>query len=72
MANQTTTPPFFRLERYLELLQDAKVKGYLFQQQNYVPKDSKYASSSSSSSSSAAAAAGKPSPAPPTYTALPR
>ncbi|MCJ1323907.1 hypothetical protein MMC10_000569 [Thelotrema lepadinum] len=26
-------------ERYLELLKDAKIRGYLFQQQNYVPKD---------------------------------
>lgn len=24
-------------DRYLELLQDSKVRGYLFQQQNYVP-----------------------------------
>lgn len=49
-------------ERYLELLQDAKVKGYLFQQQNYVPKDSRYASVGTAN----------PSPAPPTSTALPR
>ncbi|MCJ1444155.1 MAG: hypothetical protein MMC23_004656 [Stictis urceolatum] len=26
-------------ERYLELLKDAKIRGYLFQQQNYVPKE---------------------------------
>jgi hypothetical protein len=26
-------------ERYFELLKDAKVKGYLFAQQNYIPKD---------------------------------
>ncbi|KAI9657759.1 MAG: hypothetical protein M1821_002935 [Bathelium mastoideum] len=25
-------------DRYFELLKDAKVKGYLFEQQNYVPK----------------------------------
>ncbi|CAF9920728.1 MAG: hypothetical protein GOMPHAMPRED_002120 [Gomphillus americanus] len=25
-------------ERYLELLKDSKIKGYLFEQQNYVPK----------------------------------
>ena len=28
------------LERYMELLPEAKVRGYLFQQQNYIPKDS--------------------------------
>jgi hypothetical protein len=27
------------LERYFELLKESKVKGYLFQQQNYVPKE---------------------------------
>ena len=27
-------------ERYMELLPEAKVRGYLFQQQNYIPKDS--------------------------------
>ncbi|KAI9695293.1 MAG: hypothetical protein M1820_008755 [Bogoriella megaspora] len=27
-------------ERYLELLKESKVKGYLFQQLNYVPKES--------------------------------
>ncbi|MCJ1249155.1 hypothetical protein MMC30_006378 [Trapelia coarctata] len=27
-------------ERYLELLKESKVRGYLFQQQNYVPKES--------------------------------
>jgi len=27
-------------ERYMELLKESKVRGYLFQQQNYVPKDS--------------------------------
>ncbi|KAI9798995.1 MAG: hypothetical protein M1833_004348 [Piccolia ochrophora] len=26
-------------ERYMELLGDAKVRGYLFEQQNYVPKE---------------------------------
>ncbi|SLM37667.1 nadh-ubiquinone oxidoreductase 12 kda subunit [Lasallia pustulata] len=26
-------------DRYFELLKESKVKGYLFQQQNYVPKD---------------------------------
>ena len=26
-------------ERYMELLPQAKVRGYLFEQQNYVPKD---------------------------------
>ncbi len=26
------------VEKYLDLLQDAKVRGYLFEQQNYVPK----------------------------------
>ena len=26
------------LDRYMELLKDAKVKGHLFEQQNYVPK----------------------------------
>ena len=26
-------------ERYFEALKDAKVRGYLFQQQNYIPKD---------------------------------
>ncbi|KAI9883377.1 MAG: hypothetical protein M1823_004867, partial [Watsoniomyces obsoletus] len=26
-------------EKYFELLQDAKVRGYLFEQQNYVPKE---------------------------------
>lgn len=26
-------------ERYFELLKDAKVKGYLFAQQNYIPKE---------------------------------
>ena len=25
-------------DRYLELLKDSKIKGYLFEQQNYVPK----------------------------------
>ncbi len=29
-----------RLERYFELLKEAKVRGYLFEQQNYVPKES--------------------------------
>ncbi len=29
----------------MELLKDGKIKGYLFQQQNYVPPDSKYANS---------------------------
>jgi hypothetical protein len=28
------------VDRYFELLKDAKVKGYLFEQQNYIPKDS--------------------------------
>ncbi len=27
------------IERYFEALKDAKVRGYLFQQQNYVPGD---------------------------------
>lgn len=27
------------LERYLELLKESKIKGYLFEQQNYVPKE---------------------------------
>ena len=27
------------IDRYFELLKESKVKGYLFQQQNYVPKD---------------------------------
>ncbi|KAI9676574.1 MAG: hypothetical protein M1817_000733 [Caeruleum heppii] len=27
-------------ERYFELLKDAKIKGYLFEQQNYVTKES--------------------------------
>ncbi|MCJ1301892.1 hypothetical protein MMC08_004693 [Hypocenomyce scalaris] len=27
-------------DRYLELLKESRVKGYLFEQQNYVPKDS--------------------------------
>lgn len=26
-------------ERYMELLKESKVRGYLFQQQNYVPKE---------------------------------
>jgi hypothetical protein len=26
-------------ERYLELLKEAKIRGYLFQQQNYIPAD---------------------------------
>jgi len=26
------------IERYLELLKDSKIRGYLFEQQNYVPK----------------------------------
>jgi hypothetical protein len=26
-------------ERYFDLLKEAKVRGYLFQQQNYVPKE---------------------------------
>ena len=26
-------------ERYLELLKEAKIKGYMFQQKNYIPKD---------------------------------
>ena len=26
-------------ERYMELLPESKVRGYLFQQQNYIPKD---------------------------------
>lgn len=31
------------IERYMELLKEAKVKGYLFQQRYYVGEDSKYA-----------------------------
>jgi len=27
------------LERYLELLRDAKIKGFMFEMQNYVPKE---------------------------------
>ncbi|KAI9848946.1 MAG: hypothetical protein M1837_005835 [Sclerophora amabilis] len=27
-------------ERYFELLKDSKVRGHLFEQQNYIPKDS--------------------------------
>ncbi|MCJ1280868.1 hypothetical protein MMC17_002843 [Xylographa soralifera] len=27
-------------DRYLELLKDSKVRGYLFEQQNYIPKES--------------------------------
>ena len=27
------------VERYFELLKDARVRGYLFEQQNYVPKE---------------------------------
>jgi len=30
---------FLRADRYLEQLKHSKVKGYLFQQQNYVPKE---------------------------------
>ncbi|KAI9858516.1 MAG: hypothetical protein M1824_004252 [Vezdaea acicularis] len=26
-------------ERYFELLKDAKIRGYLFEQQNYIPKE---------------------------------
>jgi hypothetical protein len=28
------------IDRYFELLKEAKIKGYLFEQQNYIPKDS--------------------------------
>ena len=28
------------VERYFELLKESKVRGYLFAQQNYVPKES--------------------------------
>ena len=28
-------------ERYLQLLPEAKIRGYLFEQQNYVPKERK-------------------------------
>ena len=27
------------IERYMELQKDIKIKGYLFEQQNYIPKD---------------------------------
>jgi len=30
---------FSTAERYFELLKESKVKGYLFEQQNYVPKE---------------------------------
>ncbi|KAL7269056.1 hypothetical protein RUND412_008299 [Rhizina undulata] len=30
-------------EKYMELLKDAKVRGYLFQQQNITPDDARYA-----------------------------
>lgn len=26
-------------ERYMELLKESKIRGYIFDQQNYVPKD---------------------------------
>lgn len=26
-------------ERYMELLKESKIRGYIFEQQNYVPKD---------------------------------
>ena len=28
------------IERYFELLKESKVRGYLFAQQNYIPKES--------------------------------
>lgn len=34
----STTHNIALIERYLELLKDSKIKGYLFEQQNYIPK----------------------------------
>jgi hypothetical protein len=33
------TADYCAIERYFELLKESKVKGYLFEQQNYVPKE---------------------------------
>jgi len=35
MRNMLTV---LHLERYMELLKESKIRGYIFDQQNYVPK----------------------------------